>query len=76
MSDANGVGMRREDDGDRAGCPSGRLGLRRRAREDDIDLHAGQLGCRFVHLLDRAGPSELDDKVLAFDITEIAQARP
>src|SRR5207247_1778243 len=29
----------------------------------------------FVHLLGRARPSELDDQVLAFDVTEIAQAR-
>jgi hypothetical protein len=29
-----------------------------------------------VQLLDRARPSELDDQVLPFDVTEIAQARP
>lgn len=38
--------------------------------------HAGQLGSSFVHLLHRARPSELDDKVLTFDVPEIPQARP
>jgi hypothetical protein len=40
-----------------------------------VDLHADQLGGRFVHLLDRRRPSELDDEVLALDVPEIAQAR-
>jgi hypothetical protein len=76
MADAYGVEMRREDDGDRRGCPSGLLGLGRRVREDDVDLHTDQLGGRFVQLLDRVRPPEFDDEVLAFDVTEIAQARP
>jgi len=70
-----GVGMRREHDGDR-GRPSGRLSLGRRGREDDVDLLAGELGGRFVDLLDGPRPSELDDEVLAFDIADIVQARP
>ena len=74
MSDPHGVGMPHEDDGNRSGRPPGGLDLGRRGREDDIDLHAGQLGGRFVHLLDRARPSELDDQVLAFDIAQFAQA--
>jgi len=76
MANADGVEMRREDDGDRIGCPSGHLGLGRRVREDDIDLHSDQLGGRFVQLVDRVRPPEFDDEVLAFYVTEIAQARP
>src|SRR6266487_483787 len=68
--------LHRKNDGDRAGRPAGWLDLGRGGRKDDVDLHTGQLcGC-FAHLLDRARPSELDDEVLAFDIAEIAQARP
>ena len=48
MADADGVGMRREDDGDCGGCPSGLLGLGRRVREDDVDPHTDQLDGRFV----------------------------
>src|SRR5437763_6944927 len=76
MSDANGVGMRSEDDGDRVGRQPGRLDLGRRAREHDAGIHADQFGCRCVHLLDRVRPPVFDDQVLALDITEIAQARP
>src|SRR5262245_35400891 len=76
MADAHGVRMHREDNGDRAGRLAGRLDLGRRRREDDIDLHTRQLGGCLVHLLNRARPAELDNKVLAFDITQIAQSRP
>ena len=68
--------MCREDDGDGGGRSSGRLGLGRRIRVDDIDLHTDQLSGTFVQLVDRIRPPEFDDEVLAFDITEVAQAGP
>ena len=76
MPEADGVGMDGEHDGDRLGRLSGGLHLGRRHREDDVDIHADQLGRQLRQLLDRFRPPELDDNVLAFDIAEFAQAGP
>src|SRR6266436_1671673 len=76
MSEPNGVGMRREDDRDRAGCLPGAFGLGRRGRKKNVDVHADQLGCRLLQLLDRLRPAKLNDEIRALDITEVAQPRP
>ena len=76
MSEPNGVGMRREDDRDRAGCLPGAFGLGRRGRKKNVDVHADQLGCRLLQLLDRLRPAKLNDEIRALDVTESAQARP
>ena len=46
------------------------------SREDDVDIHADQLGRQLRQLVDRFRPPELNDNVLALDIAEFAQARP
>src|SRR5436190_5588760 len=75
MSEADGIGMCGKHDGDRI-CRSTRgLNLSGRSREDQVDLHAHQLGRKLGQLLDAFRPAELDGDVLACDVTEIAQAR-
>ena len=76
MPEADGVGMDGEHDGDRFGRLPGGLDLGRRSREDDVDIHADQLGRKFRQLVDLFRPPELNDNVLALDIAEVAQARP
>src|SRR6266436_3703917 len=76
MSEPNGVGMRREDDRDRGGCLPGAFGLGRRGRKKNVDVHADQLGCRLLQLLDRLRPAKLNDQIRALDVTESAQPRP
>ena len=58
--------------GDRFGSLVRGLDHSRRRGEDDIDLHAHQLGRKFRQLFDCFRPAELDDDVLALDITEVA----
>ena len=45
-------------------------------RKNNVDIHADQLGCRLLQLLDRLRPAKLNDEILALDVTESAQARP
>ena len=74
MTDADGVRMGREHDGDRFGQLLDNPNLRRRCREYDVDVHADQLGGKLRQLLDRFRPAEFDGNVLALDIAEFAQA--
>ena len=76
VSEANGVGMDGKHDGDRLGHLPGGLHLGRGHREDDVDIHADQLGREFRQLIDPFRPPELNDNALALDVAEIAQARP
>jgi hypothetical protein len=76
VSEADGVGMGGEHDGDRICHLSGGLHLGRRHREDDVGIHADQLGRQLRQLVDRFRPPEFNDNVHAFDITELAQAGP
>jgi hypothetical protein len=76
MSEAHGVGMPAEHDWDRLGHVPGGLHLSRRQCEDDVDIHADQLGRQLGQLFDRFRPAELDNDILAFNISELAQAGP
>jgi hypothetical protein len=76
MPDADGIGVRGEDDGDRFGRLPGGFDKGRRRREDDVDIHADQLGSEFRQLLHPFRPAELNNDILALDVAEIAQARP
>jgi hypothetical protein len=76
MTGANGIGMVGEHDGNGFGRLSRGLDHRRRRREDDVDIHAHQLGREFRQLLNPVRPAKFNDDVLALDITVTAQARP
>jgi hypothetical protein len=72
----DGVSMVRENDGDRLRRLSGGLNQSRRTRENDINIHANQLGCERRQLIDPFRPAQFDDDVPALDPTEVAQACP
>jgi hypothetical protein len=75
VPDADRVGVGGEHDRDRLGGLSGSLHLGGRRREDDVDIHAGQLDRAFEQQVDAFRPPKRDDDGLAPDITEVAQAR-
>ncbi len=66
--------MEGEYDGDRLSRLPGRFHLSRRNRENNFDIHADQLGRKYVQLFDCIRPTELNDNVLALDIAEVTQA--
>jgi len=63
-----------EYDGDGLSCLPGGFDKGRSWREDDVDIHANQLGCQFRQLIHAIRPSELDLDVLALDLTHLAEA--
>src|SRR5262249_33779808 len=76
VTKANWVGMGREHDWDRLCRPSCRLYFSRRGREDNIDIRVGQLASKLMQQFDALCPTELDENVLAFDITQFSESRP
>src|SRR5262249_17622739 len=76
MPDADGVGMGGEDDGDRFGRLPGGFDKGRRRREDDVNIHADQLGRELRQLLHPFRPSKLNYDVLVLEVAKVAQARP
>src|SRR5438477_12443603 len=74
MPKTDRVGMEGEYDGDGFRRLSRGLHLSRRHSEDDVDIHAYQLGRKLRQLIDRIRPPQLNNKVLALDVAEVAQA--
>ena len=65
VTDADGVRMGREHDGDGFGQLLDNPNLRRRGREYDVDVRSDQRGGKLRQLLDRFRPLELDGNILA-----------
>ena len=76
MTKAHRVGMGREHDGDRLCRLSCWLYLSRRGCEDNINIRVGQLASQLVQQFDALCPTELDENVLAFDVTQFSEPRP
>src|SRR5262245_48760622 len=76
VTKAHWVGMGREHDWDRLCCLSCRLYLSRRGREDNINIRVGQLASELMQQFDALCPTELDENVFAFDITQFSESHP
>src|SRR5262245_47909899 len=76
VTKANWVGMGREHDWDRLCRLSCRLYFSRRGREDNITIRVRQLVSKLMQRFDALCPTELDENVLAFDITQFSEPRP
>src|SRR5262245_7283894 len=76
MTQADRVGVDREDDGNCRARPPGRFNEGRRWGEDHIDRHTRELGRKRGQLLDVLRPSPLDDDVAALDVAHVAQTCP
>src|SRR5262245_4528708 len=76
VTDADGVSVGREYDGDRIGQPLDSPDLRRRRREYHVDIHADQLGGKLGQLIDRFRPAKFEGNIPAFEVAKLAQARP
>jgi hypothetical protein len=74
VSNADGIGMVGEYDGDRLGRLSGKLNGGRRRREDHVDVRTDQIGREVAQLVFAFRPAELDDDVLALDVAKVTQA--
>src|SRR5262249_10167017 len=76
MTQADRVGVDREDDGNCRGPLPGRFNEGRRRGEDHIDGHARELGRKCGQLPTVLRPSPPDEDVVARDVAQVAQARP
>jgi hypothetical protein len=76
VADSYRVGIPGEHDGDRPGRLSDGLRLRRRGREDEVDLQTDQVGRQFGQAFGRLSPSEDKVNVLVLDITVVSQPCP
>ncbi len=68
--------MGREHDGDRFCRLSCWLYLSRRGCEDNINIRVDQLVSQLMQQFDALCPTELDENVLAFDVTQFPEPRP
>src|SRR5947209_19547500 len=68
--------MDREHDRDRLCRLSCWFYLSRRGCEDNIDIRVGQLASQLMQQFDALCPTELDENVLAFDVTQFSEPRP
>src|SRR5262245_17645275 len=73
MADADRIAVGGEHNGYCVGRTSGRLDLVRSRGEDDVDLHSDELGCQLRQMVDGRSRPVLDNDVLTFDPSEIAQ---
>jgi hypothetical protein len=70
------VGVIGEHDGYGPRGPAGRLHLRRRIREDDVDAQTDQLDRQLGQLFGVLGPPKFEGDVLALDVAMVLQAHP
>ena len=76
VTKAHWVGMGCEHDGDRLCRLSCWLYLSRRGCEDNINIRVGQLASELMQQFDALCPTELDENVLAFDVTQFPEPLP